>query len=151
MKNLLKHKNIQERDIIYSRLCSNDKDFKFLKRIKNITNKKLFVNIIYKNISNTKINQKQNKEKSLFIKIEFIFYKLIISLLILNVFKLNCLNSIISKDSTITLKISQSLKQKIFNQGTKPDEILIDGLSQSFTDSYNLNSTNIVTLIRKKI
>ena len=56
MKYLLKYKIIKERDIIYLRLCSNDKDFKFLKRIKNITNKKSFINIIYKNISNIKIN-----------------------------------------------------------------------------------------------
>ena len=125
------------------KLSSNDKDFEFLTQIKSRTNKKSFINSIYKANINIKIKR---KKKSLIVKEEFIFFKLIIVLLISNIFKFNCLNKITLKDSIITLKVSQNGEQKIFNRGTTPFEMLIDWTPQPFSQNYNLNPTNTITL-----
>ena len=75
---------------------------------------------------------------------------LLISLLISTFYEFNCQNIIISKDSLITLRVSKSGEQKIFNSGTFPefpDAIFIDNNQQkSIKNYYDLNYTNVVTL-----
>ena len=139
MKNILIHRNKQKRDIICSKLYSNNKDFKFLNELENKTHKKSNVNSLYKTILNFKM---KNKEKSFFIMKKFIYYYLIFLLLISTVLQMNCLKNIILKDSIITLKVSQNGTQKIFNRGTIPDEILIDRISKSIKNSDDLNPEN---------
>ena len=140
MRNLLKHKNSKEKDKICLILSSKDKIL-----TKDIINTKPIIYTNLKNNSNITINKIKNKEVSIFIAKQFIIYNLII-ILISNFFKLNCLKSITSKDSIITLKVCQSGSQKIFNQGTRPDEILIDEQSKSLENSYDLTPNDIVTL-----
>ena len=147
MKNILIHRNRQKRDIICSKLYSNNKDFKFLNELENKTHKKSNVNSLYKTILNFKM---KNKEKYFFIMTKFIHYNLMFLLLISTVLKMNCLIRIILKDSNITLKVSQSGTQKIFNNKTIPDEILIDGKSQSIKNFQDLNPENNVSLIWKE-
>ena len=68
-------------------------------------------------------------------------------MLISNIYKLNCQNIIALKDSIITLKVSRNGLQKIFNYGTKPDEIWKDDTKlQTISNTYNLNPSNIVKL-----
>ena len=72
---------------------------------------------------------------------------LLISLLISTFYEFNCQNIIISKDSLITLRVSKSGEQKIFNSGTFPDAIFIDNNQQELIKNYSdLNYTNVVTL-----
>jgi len=75
-------------------------------------------------------------------------FNLIIIFMILSVFQLNCRNFFLSKDSIITLRVSGSGEHKIFNNGTKPNEILIDNSHVSISSSYtyDLSSSNIVQL-----
>ena len=63
-------------------------------------------------------------------------------ILLLTIFNTKC------KNSTITLKVSQSGEQKLFHLGTKPNEVLIDNITQqNIQNSYNLTPSNIVKLI----
>ena len=94
-----------------------------------------------KKISKNEIFQKGIIYKIKFNKKELLFNYLIILLLILIIFLAKC------QDSIITLKVSETGLQKIFNSGTKPDEVLIDNISQNITNSYQLEPTNIVKLI----
>ena len=135
-------------DYINSLLTLTNKEMKFINGEENEKNKISIINIIYKNVkSNNKKNQLKNREKILLIKREFIFYNLIILFFVQNIIKIYCQNTIISKDSIITLRVSQNGIQKIFNNGTKPDEIWIDDEQQSINKSYNLITTNIIKLI----
>ena len=72
---------------------------------------------------------------------------LLISLLISTFYEFNCQNIIISKDSLITLRVSKSGEQKIFNSGTFPNATFIDNNQQELIKNYyDLNYTNVVTL-----
>ena len=92
---------------------------------------------------NSSLSRKNNKS---------VFCKLLIFLFIYSILIKICSNLILYKDSSITLKVSQSGEQKIFNGGTTPDEIWIDGIKteDSVTSSFNLNPSNIVKLIWTK-
>ena len=89
---------------------------------------------------NSALSRKNNKS---------VFCKLLIFLFIYSILIKICSNLILYKDSSKTLKVSQSGEQKIFNDGTTPDEILVDNntISQSATNLINLNPSNIVKLI----
>ena len=99
-----------------------------------------------KNIS-LKIKEKINVKKFKNIRNDSIFNNLTILLLISIIFELNCLKSIIYKYSLLTLKVSQNGLQKIFNDGTIPNEIWIDNIQHNLSNSYDLNQINIVKLI----
>ena len=77
---------------------------------------------------NSALSRKNNKS---------VFCKLLIFLLYSILIKI-CSNLILYKDSSITLKVSQSGEQKIFNGDTTPDEIWIDGIKKedSVTKSF---------------
>ena len=89
---------------------------------------------------NSALSRKNNKS---------VFCKLLIFLFIYSILITICSNLIIYKDSYITLKVSQPGTHKIFDSGTNPDEIWIDGIKKedSVTSSFNLNPSNIVKLI----
>ena len=131
----------KEIDIINSRLVSKNKacELSLLNIINNINSK-------------DKKSHLENKERNSFTKKNIIIYYLIILLLTQMIFSTNCQNRIISNDSIITLKVSQSGEQKIFNSGTEPDKILIDYKEQEIyaNHSYYLNITNTVELIWTK-
>ena len=110
---------------------------------KNVINTRSIKNINY----NNKKNQIKNDENIIFIVREFLFNLLILSILVQNIISICCQNTIISKDSFITLKVCQNGIQKIFNNGTRPNEIWIDNEIKPFiNNSYSLNNTNIVKL-----
>ena len=56
---------------------------------------------------------------------------IIILLLISTIFIINCENS------TVTLRVSQSGQQKIFNSGTNPNQVFLDdNIQQKVNNSY---------------
>ena len=113
---------------------SNTKRKKRKDFIYSYTNKTSNISIIKKiNPSILKI-QIRNKEKIILLILLFSFF-----------LQINC--QIINKDSIVTLKVSNSGEQKIFNSGTKPNEIWIDNIQQSINNSYYLEPTNIVKMI----
>ena len=88
--------------------------------------------------------QKKRKEKIRFINKQILFYYLLIISLITTI---NFKHSIIYKDSIVTLRVYNGQQQKIFNSGTKPNEVWIDNIKQqNVSDSYQLDPTNIVKL-----
>ena len=112
-----------------------------------------YIEVIYKSVKITNIRalnkifkneiyQKERINKVKFINNKLLFYYLILLILISNIFRTNCQNSI------VTLKVSQSGQQNIFHSGTRPNQVFIDDkLEQKVNNSYSLNSTNIVKLI----
>ena len=153
MKILFKDNNKKTKDyFINSGLISNDIHFEFRTVEKNETKGTSIINKTNKNIDlKNKSSQKEYKRKIKFINSKFKFYQieiLIILLLIQSIFNSNCKNIIISKDSIITLKVSKTGIQKIFNIGTSPSEIWIDSIRQeTVKNSYDLNPINTVKLI----
>ena len=115
---------------------SNEMHFKLIPKGKNMNNNTLIMNEISKKI-NTK--QKYVNGKIKLIKKESKFYPITILatlLLIQAIFSTNYQNTIIAKDSSITLRVSRSGEQKIFNAGTRPNKIWIDNMLQ--TSVFNL-------------
>ena len=124
-----KKKKIEE--LINSKLIFKVKDFECFKEMYTIiirTTKKA-INQIYK----SEIYKKDIIGKIKFIKKDFLYCNLIILLLILTTYKIICQNFIILEDSIITLKVSNSGEQKIFNSDAKldPDIVYIDGNEQT--------------------
>ena len=127
---------------------SNEMLYRLFTKGKNVNNSTLIMNERNKDI---KEKQKEDKGKIKLIKRKFKFYPITILatlLLIQVVFSANYQNKIIAKDSSITLRVSRSGEQKIFNAGTRPNKIWIDNnmLQISASNSYNLNPTNIIKL-----
>ena len=127
---------------------SNEMLYRLFTKGKNVNNSTLIMNERNKDI---KEKQKEDKGKIKLIKRKFKFYPITILatlLLIQVVFSANYQNKIIAKDSLITLKVSRSGEQKIFNSGTSPNEIWKDNnmLQISASNSYDLNPTNIIKL-----
>ena len=145
----LKNINKSKKDnFIFSRQISHRIDFKFISEKKYYINKASITNKNIKNINSINKKNQKRKRNIKYVKSEFIFYKIIIMLLIINIFKLNFQRIIVAKDSIITLKVSGNGEQKILNSGTSPDEIWIDNMSQkNVIKTYNLNHTNIIKLI----
>ena len=142
MKKSLKIKMIGKNDISINSSLTIIKLKSFNE--KNVINTRSIKNINY----NNKKNQIKNDENIIFIVREFLFNLLILSILVQNIISICCQNTIISKDSFITLKVCQNGIQKIFNNGTRPNEIWIDNEIKPFiNNSYSLNNTNIVKLI----
>ena len=142
MKKSLKIKMIGKNDISINSSLTIIKLKSFNE--KNVINTRSIKNINY----NNKKNQIKNDENIIFIVREFLFYIFILSILVQNIISICCQNTIISKDSIITLKVCQNGIQRIFNNGTIPNVILIDDERQQFiSNSYSLNNTNIVKLI----
>jgi len=122
------------------------KKFKLFSKDINQINKTPIKKSININISNNKINKIKNKDNVLVINNRG--FNLIILFLILSVFQFNCRKFFLYKDSVISLKVSKNGEQKIFNSGTRPDEIWIDNskITNTTSNIYNLNTTNIVQL-----
>ena len=96
-------------------------------------------------ITPNEVCQKKRKEKIRFINKQILFYYLLIISLITTI---NFKHSIIYKDSIVTLRVYNGQQQKIFNSGTKPNEVWIDNIKQqNVSNSYQLDPTNIVKLI----
>ena len=145
----LKNINKSKKDnFIFSRQISHRIDFKFISEKKYYINKASITNKNIKNINSINKNNQKRKRNIKYVKSEFIFYKIIIMLLIINIFKLNFQRIIVAKDSIITLKVSGNGEQKILNSGTSPDEIWIDNAKQNNKiNIFNLNPRNIIKLI----
>ena len=95
-------------------------------------------------ITPNEVCQKKRKEKIRFINKQILFYYLLIISLITTI---NFKHSIIYKDSIVTLRVYNGQQQKIFNSGTKPNEVWIDNIKQqNVSNSYQLEPTNIVKL-----
>ena len=95
-------------------------------------------------ITPNEVCQKKGKEKIRFINKQILFYYLLIISLITTI---NFKHSIIYKDSIVTLRVYNGQQQKIFNSGTKPNEVWIDNIKQqNVSNSYQLEPTNIVKL-----
>lgn len=116
-----------------------------------------FISLIHKIIikANLKVPNKRIKDKNKeniksFYK-KLYFYDLITFLFISTIFNLSYQNSEIYGYSYITLKVSRTGQQNIFNNGiyfTKPNEVWIDTDKMEPLDyNYNLNPTNIIKLI----
>ena len=116
-----------------------------------------FISLIHKIIikANLKVPNKRIKDKNKeniksFYK-KLYFYDLITFLFISTIFNLSYQNSEIYGYSYITLKVSRTGQQNIFNNGhyfTKPNEVWIDtDKMEPFYYNYNLNPTNIIKLI----
>ena len=138
-----------KQDIINPSSSPKSKEYKFFSKEINKTDVISIAKLMDKNNSYKKRNQKESKEISLFIKQNFLFNNIIILFLVQTIFKVNSLISFSSKKSIVTLRVNESGIQKIFNDGTKPDEIQIDEIihQNPIKNFYNLNSTNIVKLI----
>jgi len=138
-----------KQDIIDPSSSPKNKEFKFFAKEINKTDVISITKLMDKNNSYKKRNQKESKEISLFIKRNFLFNNIIILFLVQTLFKVNSLISFISKDSIVTLRVNKSGMQRIFNDGTQPDEIQIDNIihQNPIKNFYDLNSTNIVKLI----
>ena len=147
MKIASKFKKNKKEELNNSKLKSEIKNFKFIEEIYKIIRQTIKKAI--NKISTNKIYQKESIEKIKLIKKDLLYFDLIIFLLISTIFRVICQNSIIYKNSIITLKVSHNGYQKIFNTGTRPSEVLIDNKNQTlvWNNSYNLNKTNIVKLI----
>ena len=126
-----------------------------MKDIKTKKNKKfkLFAIDISKDnktpiIKSMNANISNNKNKDNVLVINNKGFNLIILVLILDFAQLNCRNLILFKDSIISLKVSKNGESKIFNTGTRPDEIWIDNskITNTASNIYNLSTTNIVQL-----
>ena len=145
----MKDKKKIKQDIIDPSSSPKNKEFKFFAKEINKTDVIAIAKLMDKNNSYKKRNQKESKERSLFIKGNFLFNNIIILFLVQTLFKVNSLISFISKNSIVTLRVNESGMQRIFNDGTQPDEIQIDNISQSkpISNSYDLNPSNIVKLI----
>ena len=122
------------------------KKFKLFSKDINQVNKTPIKKSLNINISNNKINKIKNKDNVLVINNRG--FNLIILFLILSVFQFNCRKFFLYKDSVISLKVSKNGEQKIFNSGTRPDEIWIDNskITNTASNIYNLSTTNIVQL-----
>ena len=138
-----------KQNIIAPSLSSKSKEFKFFAKEINKTDVISITKLMDKNNSYKKRNLKESKEISLFIKRNFLFNNIIILFLVQTIFKVNSLISFISKYSIVTLRVNKSGIQKIFNNGTQPDEIKIDEIihQNPISNSYDLNPSKIVKLI----
>jgi len=140
------HQKNKKGELIKSSFELKRENLKFLSEIYKIETKTSLK--ISNKISTNGFNNEENKETIKLTKRKSVLYYLIILLLKTIFFKLTHQNSIMYKDSIITLKVSQSGMQNIFNGGTRPDEILIDSeRKESIANGYSLNPTNIVKLI----
>ena len=144
-KNINKSK---KNNFINSKQISHRIDFIFFLEKKYYINKTSITHKNTKNIISINKNIQKGRRNIKFIKKEFILYKIIILLLIINIFKLNFQRIIVAKDSIITLKVSGNGEQKILNSDTSPDEIWIDNAKQNNEiNIFNLNPRNIIKLI----
>ena len=147
MKKVQKNRRKKKEESIYSGLIYNIENFKFIEvifKILNLTFKKVVIKI-----PNNEVNQKANIEKDKLItkKLQHCCY-LIILIFISTIFKVINQDSIINGNSVITLKVSQNGHQKIINDETYLNKVLIDDANQALiTNYYTLNTANIVTLI----
>jgi len=131
-----------------TRLASQNINQEFIHEEKDKINRTLIINKINKNSKSiNKSNKIENKKDFKSIQKNSKYYTILILLIISNFPKLKCQNIITLNESIVTLKVSGNGQQKIFNRGTNPNKISIDGSERQFAgNTYNLNPTNIVKL-----
>ena len=93
-------------------------------------------------------NSKRSKAITKIIKTGFSFNSLLIIFLMLTIFDLvNSQHKILLKESIVELKVAGSGSQRIFNRGTEPNEIKINGQSNTLQNYYDLNPSDTIQLV----
>ena len=93
-------------------------------------------------------NSKRSKAITKIIKTGFSFNSLLIIFLMLTIFVLvNSQHKILLKESIVELKVSRSGSQRIFNRGTQPNEIIINGQRKPLLNFINLNPSDTIQLV----
>ena len=93
-------------------------------------------------------NSKRSKTITKIIQTGFSFNSLLIIFLMLTIFDLvNSQHKILLKESIVELKVSRSGNQRIFYSGTQPNEIIINGQSNTLQNYYDLNPSDTIQLV----